>query len=223
MKLRDVSLCLLGGTVLYVSMAACAGGSSGTSGGIAHTTTGGGSGSTTVKDGTGGAGTITGGGHGGSIMNPVPPASADPGSRLKPKYRSSEDGAREFLFNLWWDAQRGEDCAFTLAGDGQMRCLPSGADFRYYSDAQCHTPIVLMQSACAAPKYALSASAPACGLDPAATHVYSLGAAITPTQIYAQAGGSCYAVGQAATDWQYFAVGAEIPASSFVGASVTHD
>lgn len=227
MKLRDVGLCFLGGTVLYVSMAACAGGSSGTSGGVSRTTSGGGNGVTTVRDGTGGthgtAGGTVSGGHGGSIMNPVPPAQADPGSRLKPKYRAGEDGSKEFIANQWWDSQRSEDCSFQLAADGQTRCLPSGADFRYFSDAQCSQPMVLMQGSCSAPKYATSATAAACGLDPSATHVFQLGAATNPTQIYAQAGGSCYAVGQAASDWQYFTVGAEIPANSFVAASVTHD
>ena len=36
---------------------------------------------------------------------------------------TTPDGARAFLG--WHDAMRGDDCAFGLAADGQLRCLPT--------------------------------------------------------------------------------------------------
>lgn len=217
MKLRDVGLCLLGGSILYVSMAACAGHSGGPHG----TTSGGGSGGVTVHNGGAGGGD----GIGGSITDPVPPANAEPaaGSRLKPKFRKGEDGAKEYLAGIWWDSQRQEDCSFTLAGDGKMRCLPAGSDFRYFVDAQCQTPMVMMQGACSAPKYGISATEAACGLDAPTTHVYAIGGPTSPAMIYGKSGSSCFAIGPTTPDWQYYSVGAEIPADSFVAATIGHD
>src|SRR5690349_16994423 len=117
MKVRDVGVCLVGGAMVYVAMAACSAGGSttgGHSGGV--TRLGGGQGG-----GASGAGPSAGqGGDSGvfdALTNPVPPASADPtsGSRLKPKYRVAEDGAKEYFAGLWYDSQRAEDCSFTTA------------------------------------------------------------------------------------------------------------
>lgn len=226
MNLRDVGLCLVGGSILYVSMAACAGrpsgpvGSRGTSGG----------GGNAVLEGTGGGkgggGTrATGGGMGGALGDPVPPAQAEPsaGSRLKPKYRLGDDGAKEYLAGLWFDSQRNEDCTFTLASDGKTRCMPPGTEFRYYTDAGCTTPMVLLQNACAAPRYGIANADAACGVDPTSLHLFAIGAAVSPAMIYGKSGASCFAIGPTSPDYQYFAVGAEIPASSFVSASVAHD
>lgn len=219
MKVRDVALCLVGGTVLYVSMAACAGPRAGSN--AARGTTSGGGG-VTVRDGVGGGGS---GGIGGSITDPVPPANAEPapGSRLKPRYRLGDDGAKEFLAGSWWDAQRGEECSFGPAADGKIRCLPAATDFRYYADASCTTPMVLLQGACTPPKYGLSTTDAACGLDPGASHIYSIGAATTPAMIYGKSGASCFAIGPASSDYQYYTVGAEVPASSFVASTIGHD
>ncbi|MFT3776543.1 MAG: hypothetical protein QM820_65210 [Minicystis sp.] len=243
MKLRDVALCLVGGSIMYVSMAACAGRPSSNNGTSSRgTTSGGGTGGVAVHQGTGASG-----GHGGSIpgvggasgtggtildsgiadalTDPVPPANAEPaaGSRLKPKYRLGDDGAKEYLAGLWFDSMRNEDCSFTLAADGKTRCLPQGSEFRYYADASCATPMVLLQNACTAPKYATSNTDAACGLDPSAIHIYAIDQPTTPQMIYGKSGGSCFAIGPAAADYAYFTVGAEVPASSFVAATINHD
>ena len=223
MKLRDVALCLVGGSIMYVSMAACAGRPSGQS-----------SSGVTVHQGTGGQTPGVGGGSGSGILDsgigdaltdPVGSAHADPaaGSRLKPKYRVGEDGAKEYLAGLWFDSQRNEDCSFAIAGDGKTRCLPQGTEFRYYADASCETPMVLLQNACSPPKYAVSSIEAACGLDPSAMRVYAVDQPTTPAMIYGKQGASCFAIGPSASDYQYFTVGAEVPASAFVAATVAHD
>lgn len=226
MKLRDVGLCLLGGSILYVSMAACAGRPSGSSG-TRGTTSGGGSGGVAVHNGGAGGTTGSGGvidsGIGDALTDPVSSANAEPGSRLKRKFRDAEDGAREFLTGVWWDSQRQEDCSFTLAADGKMRCLPPGNEFRYFADAQCNTPMVMMQGACSPPKYGTSATEAACGLDAPSTHVFAIGGPTSPAMIYGKSGSACFAIGPTTPDWQYFSVGAEIPANSFVAATVGHE
>jgi len=160
-----------------------------------------------------------------ALTDPVPPASAEPaaGSRLRPRYRLGDDGAKEFLAGAWFDSQRNEDCTFTLASDGKTRCMPPGTEFRYYADASCTQAMVLLQNACAPPRYGITNSDAACGLDPSSVHVYAIGAATSPPMIYGKSGASCFAIGPSTPDYQYFIVGAEIPASSFVAASVTHD
>jgi hypothetical protein len=233
MKLRDVAMTLVGGTILYVSMAACAERSTGTIGSGSHGTTASGGTSTGHPGGSGGAAPGTGGAggavHDGGLAdvlgNPVPPANADPtaGSRLKPKYRQGDDGAKEYLAGQWFDSMRGEDCTFQLAADGKTRCLPDGTTFRYYADAACATPMVLMQNTCAPPKYGTAAVDPTCGLDPSANRVFAIGQATTPMTIYGKSGASCFAIGPTTTDYQYYAVGAEVTADNFVAATVGHD
>src|SRR5689334_4566782 len=75
MKLRDVALCLVGGSIMYVSMAACAGRPSGqsSSGMTVHQGTGG------STPGTGGSGnTIPDSGIGDALTDPVGSANAEP-------------------------------------------------------------------------------------------------------------------------------------------------
>ena len=228
MNLRDVAMTLVGGSVLYVAMAACAGPRAGGLSTSSRGATGGG-GATAPLGGGGHAGAAGRGGNagglGGSLTNPVPPANADPlpGSRLKPKFRLGEDGAKEYLQGLWFDTQRNEDCTFQLASDGQTRCLPKGNTFQYYSDAQCTQAMVLMQSACTTPGYGVSNATTACALDTGGTRVFSVGAAANPPMIYGKAGSSCFAIGPTSSDYTYFMVGAEVPPSTFVAATVGHD
>lgn len=152
-------------------------------------------------------------------------ASADPlpGSRLKPKFRRGDDGAKEYIQGLWFDSQRGEDCTFLLASDGQTRCLPKGNTFQYYADAQCTQAMVLLQSACSTPAYGVTTATVACGLDTGGQHVFSVGPSTNPPMIYGKAGSSCFAIGPTSADYTYFMVGAEVPPSSFVSATVGHD
>ena len=245
MRLRDVGFCLVGGTVLYVTMAACSGHSA-TPGGSSVTVSSGthpgggvgGHGGGTLQAGAGGHGgtpPIGTGDHGGSgqsgsdgglvdaLTDPVPSASADGGSRLKPRFFLGDDGAKQYLSNVWFDSQRNEDCSFTVGGDGKQRCLPQGAAFNLYADAACATAIVFVEAGCTAPEYALSKTDSTCG-GPSQMHVFSVGAATTPSAFYTLNGASCQGLGPApTTGYLFFPVGAEIPASSFVGATLGHD
>jgi hypothetical protein len=215
MKMRDVCLSLLGGALVYVAMAACsAGGDAGSVGSVGGV----GSGGSAVRSANGGSG---------SLMNPVPTASADPvsGTRLKAQYMIADDGSKEYVTDLWFDSQRNETCAFTVAGDGKQRCIPGGAAASMYSDSSCSTPILAVPTGCTTPPYAVGTDLSTCTQTPDANHVYVVGPAATPapTSLFMTSGTSCFSVGPAALGFAYYTIGAEIPAASFVSASTTHD
>lgn len=214
MKMRDAGLSLLGGALVYVAMAACSGGGAGPSG------PGAGSGGASTKGGPGSdSGLID------ALLDPVPTASADPqsGGRLKAQYRLGDDGSKEYLAGAWFDSQRNEVCTFGPAADGKERCMPDGATATVFADAMCQSPLLMITSGCAAPSYALQLATSTCDVSPGAIHVFSVGAATTPSALYIQAGSSCYQAGTATTGYTYYAVGPEIPPSSFVAATNQHD
>ena len=177
----------------------------------------------TGASGAGGTGPIADSGLLDALMNPVPPAMADPtsGQRLKATYRQGDDGSKEYVNGVWFDTQRNENCSFAQAADGQLRCLPNGQATTLYSDAACQNAIVMAPAGCATPSYAIGTADTTCGTSGA--HIYKIGGAATVTTIYASAQGQCFSGGPAASGFSFFAVGAEIPASSFVSATVHHD
>jgi hypothetical protein len=253
MRMRDVGLSLLGSAVVYVTMAACsAGGGGSTSGALTRTggASGGGSGPVAAAGagGTSGAsgasGTSSAGGTNGSaggtggtgmaiadsglvdaLTDPVPTASADPtdGSRLKATYLLGADGSKGYVPGVWYDTMRSETCTFTLGGDGQERCLPSGILGGMFSDSACTQPIAAVPMGCATPLYATIADVSNCGTGVGAVHVYTLGATTSPTQLYVQSGTQCYSGGPAASGYTYYSVGAEVAPASFVAATTGHD
>ncbi len=204
--------------------AAMAGG--GGAGGPSAVATGSGGASGATAGGTGGtSGTIVDSGILDALTDPVPSAFADPtdGTRLKATYLIGADGSKAYLTSVWYDSQRSEDCSFGVAGDGQTRCLPNGAAGGLFADSACTQPILSMPTGCTAPAYALTQSAQGCSVNPVGTHVFSVGALTNPTGIYVQSGASCFSAGTGASGFDYYTVGAEIPASSFVAASSGHD
>jgi len=239
MRLRDVGLSLLGSAVVYVAMAACSAGSGGPSGTKpsgtgGHGSTGpvaaagggmGGTGSTT--DGTSGTGSAgTDSGLIDALTDPVPIANADPtdGTRLKATYRTGEDGSKEYVPGIWYDSSRSEECSFTTAGDGKQRCLPAGATGGVYSDSGCTKQIVPVPAGCSSPGYAITAdTSNMCTANGAATHVWTLGSSVTPAALYVMSGTTCYAAGPAGSQYTYYNVGSEVPATSFVAAAAGHD
>ncbi len=120
---------------------------------------------------------------------------------------------------------RNESCTFTVAGDGQQRCLPGGAAAAMYSDSTCSTPILAVPTGCTTPPYAVGTDVSTCTAAPDANHVYAVGAAAAPapTALYMTSGTTCFSVGPAALGFAYYSVGAEIAATSFVAASTMHD
>jgi hypothetical protein len=164
----------------------------------------------------------------GGIMDPVPDANAEPksGTRLKARMLIGEDGSRQWNYG-WHDSQRDEDCTFTLASDGVMRCLPmtaaaSAVGSGYFADAACSQPLafVAVVGPCNGntqkpPKSAYRAG-PLCG----ATYsyeIYEVGAAFDGATIYVKSGASCLSTPTPAS-YAYYALGTQVPASSFVGA-----
>ncbi len=175
MNLRHVCFCLLGGSAVYVAMAACSSG------------------------GSGPIGTHAGGGGGSTLINPVPDASADPesGSRLKASYRIADDGSKEYVPGSWYDTQRQEACSFATAADGKERCLPDGAAVSAFSDSACTVGIAAVKTGCAAPKYGVTASQDACHEGSVGLTIHSIGAPAQVTTLYVQSGTSCLAAGPA--------------------------
>jgi hypothetical protein len=159
-------------------------------------------------------------------------AAGDPtqgGSRLKVNYYAGADGSKQATGTMH-DSQRNEDCSFTTAADGVFRCLPTNAANNagtirlggpIWADSSCTTPLVQVLKGCAAPPYGVATDAPTCG--PAKTHVYAIGSRFTGTTSYEGTPGNCGgnpALSSLEFTYDYYAVGAEVPASSFVQATV---
>lgn len=171
---------------------------------------GGGSGGGSRGGGTeapgGGAAAANGGGAVPSIDH-----EALSGSRLKNRYLEGDDGSR--TPDNFYDSQRGENCAFVTAEDGEWRCLPideatsvSGA---YFADSSCTTQATV--TACGGAKYAYEVL-PTC---PARFAIY----AVTPLAgpAYNQNGSTCIVANVTAS---LYRIGDKIAADSFVRATV---
>jgi hypothetical protein len=221
--MKDVGISLLGGAMVYVAMAAC--NSGGANRGVGLRGTGGGG--TVASSGT--SGTTSGAGSDGgmmdALMDPVPHASADPmdGHRLKAQYQLGDDGSKAYVPGVWFDSTRNETCSFLPAADGMLRCLPSGVESAVYSDAMCTTAVLMAPTGCTAPTYGLTMDSSMCSQATAPTHVYSVGPMVTPATIYVSTGSQCLSAGPPAPGFDFYSLGAEIPASTFVSAATKHD
>jgi hypothetical protein len=221
MRARETAKLLTGSIVVYVIMAACA--SSGPASlDLGEGRLGQSNGSSGIA-GSGGGSVMDGSGHDGPsifdvLMNPVTNAEANlSGTRLKVNFISGVDGSQ--VITGMHDSQRNEDCAFTIAADGVLRCLPSGSySVGVYTDAGCAQPIVGVAKGCTA-TYAIVAAATSCG---AQTHVYTLGPAFTGAKSYAlNDDGICVTypatgITTFETTLDLYTLGSEVPASSFV-------
>lgn len=162
-----------------------------------------------------------------ALVNPVPVAKADSvqsGSRLKAVYWVGADGSKQPFLNQWYDSQRRENCSFTILSDGNYHCRPASPAFvlGYFADAGCTQQLAQASSApgCTAPTTAVvspaSASCPTKG-----ERVYQVGAVFTGT-VYSGTPSSC-TKSTTPSGYALYNVGAEIPASSFVSATVQTD
>jgi hypothetical protein len=228
----------LGACFIYAVMAACNGGGNGNS---SHTAGGGGAASGGHGHGGGamsGPGGSDGSGIFDALMDPVPEADANPmsGSRLKKHYLDGSDGSREDLPG-WYDSQRMEDCAFTRAGDGKQRCLPTNAANwpGWYGDNQCTIPVIMvslppLQCNFTPPVLARNDSVDDVCAGTAKTRVYSVGGQAPigsggyVTLCSKASDGSCTQCGTAQyNNVAFYHVGAEIDPSSFVAATEKTD
>ena len=67
--------------------------------------------------------------HNGGGLMPV----AQSGSRLKRRVQVGNDGSEAFIG--WWDDDLETECTYLTAVDGSSRCLPSGPDRVFLTDA----------------------------------------------------------------------------------------
>jgi hypothetical protein len=144
--------------------------------------------------------------------------SAVGGSRLAPIFLTAEDDSRQLVG--WFDTMRGESCAFVIAADGVLRCLPTdGVDTLRYSDPSCNDALVALP-ACSMARYAIERETSACG--PPRHHVRELAARIRPQTVYVRLAEGCarVAVDPSAV---YVKVGRPISPVSFVAAQVRID
>lgn len=75
------------------------------------------------------------------------------GSRIKVKAFSTADGARGIAG--WYDSMLKIDCAFGVAPDGKLRCLPTSVATvaSYYADSGCSTALAVSGCGQAPPPY----------------------------------------------------------------------
>ncbi|WP_437714962.1 hypothetical protein WMF45_00235 [Sorangium sp. So ce448] len=218
--MRDVVAALVGGGVIYVAMAACSagrgdraqGGTAGRAGGDVGSSSG------DVGSSSGDDGPLDG------MTDPVPSAAADPvsGSRLKARFITADDGSKAYTPDVWFDSERGENCQFIKAADGQLRCLPTehrASAGSYYSDEACTRPLVVSAYQCEA-RYGISFDA-TCDND-VRMRVFALGQRISPAVIYIETADACRE-STPNPSLAYYEVTGEIDPAAFVAGRVAAD
>jgi hypothetical protein len=165
-----------------------------------------------------------------ALLDPVRDADAQTtsGTRIKAKWLVTADGARQP--NGWYDSMRKEDCFFSAAGDGKMRCIAGiggGAASILFTDAGCSLPMAAVpaptDAGCqgAVAQYGVFYQVAGC---PAVAQyrVFSVGAmAATPSAAFQKSGVTCSSVGSPAS-YRWYAV-TEIAPTEFVEGVVQTD
>jgi hypothetical protein len=169
--------------------------------------------------GGGGGGGRDGGGGGNA---PAPDADeganvADPfvaldGTRIKGRWAETPEHLRIWLG--WYDTQLGEACAFMPAADGELRCLPQGAQIGLtWRDAACTIPL-WHSTSCPHGTTHLLPTTVGCTTRSA---VYQRGA-IWQGDVYSTGSGLCQGGFPPDDTITYYQIGPELPASGFVKA-----
>jgi hypothetical protein len=129
------------------------------------------------------------------------------GTRIKAQWAVTQDGLRAFAG--WYDAERKERCELLTASDGKMRCLPFGQKTdifpKSYAGAQCAAEVFAITAACTAPSVIRAR-------DGERARIHPLGA--KDNAVFQNDSGTCEP--HSSTVTSYYAIGAEIPAASFV-------
>jgi hypothetical protein len=149
------------------------------------------------------------------------------GARLRNKYIVASDGTVALGGGLV-DTQRSEDCAFALADDGKLRCLPTYPDVAnlsaYYNNSSCTGNPIAYSASCEAPKKYVMQAASSCAASPVGSSLYALFEITPPATLYSKSGTTCTAVPNTiyttATGYRVYTVGTPIPASKFVDGTV---
>ncbi|NUP11492.1 MAG: hypothetical protein HOW73_36060 [Polyangiaceae bacterium] len=145
------------------------------------------------------------------------------GSRLRARFIGGADGSKQFLG--FHDDERDEDCSFSTASDGKLRCVPPSSGASLFVDAQCNQPVVLVTVGCDPPKYGNvveGGDVGDCGGgEPSRMRLFTMGARVASAaqSAYTNAFGTCEQTTLPPND--LYALDEEIPASSFVEGNVT--
>lgn len=166
-------------------------------------------------------------GPGGGANGEVDPVSFASGTRIKARRSvtttSAPDGARSSVsaFAGWYDGQRNEPCAPTLAADGKSRCLPVASSITtiYFGDAACAIPVAMAVADCTseAPAYVSSVVVATCPVT-AGPRIFKRGSMYT--SYYIKSGATCSGPIAAGT-LKVFTAGAEVLPSDFAEMTVT--
>ena len=149
------------------------------------------------------------------------------GQRIQLEHFTDTEGLSYRSYGLF-DAQKGADCYPTKLPDGTIRCVVYGGYVRtLYKDTGCTQTIDLVEtttggSSCAAqavPKFARKYITPPAGSCTYNTQVYQVGALYTGA-VYENTG-SCVAYSRSTR--QVYSLGAQVPLTDFVTASITID
>lgn len=140
------------------------------------------------------------------------------GSRLKVRFLTSADGARQPVG--WYDAQLGEPCTPVKASDGKTRCLPLNGSAVYggvyYADADCREPVFFQSTAGACDaSYGYTTTQVSCGggYEMYQYEIYQL-MPFQPSQLYSGGVGSCTQLGSIPQGYKFYR-GTRIQPSAF--------
>lgn len=121
---------------------------------------------------------------------PSTPSTEGGGSRYFPRYEESEyaDGTKARRFLGFYDRTRNEDCTVQETGPAEYRCLPATTQNQrggLFKDASCASPVLVrFRGTPADASYARIGTCP--------TRIGTLGAIVTPTQLFTKDGtGAC--------------------------------
>jgi hypothetical protein len=171
-----------------------------------------------------------------ALTDPVPEARADittSGTRLKANYFVGSDGSKQF--QSWHDSQLNLDCNFlTNTVDGTTRCLPvsAGSFIGYYTDPQCFQKVVAATTCSPGSYLTVYETGTSTCVPTSVAHVFAPGSQYTGatvfvmTTVYSPDAGAnvpaCVST-SAATTLTYYTLGAEVPMSTFVQATIQTD
>jgi hypothetical protein len=126
------------------------------------------------------------------------------------------------LFKTWHDMQLDTDCAFGLAEDGKLRCVPTGPLTIRFSDAGCTKPLLNASPCDGTPKFSGIGSSVSCPTQGPA--IYRLGPklAAAPAMAYEMKDTTCTAVMQS-SDGDFYEGIAKVDAATLVEGTLTRE
>jgi hypothetical protein len=140
------------------------------------------------------------------------------GSRLEAEWVVGADGSR--AFRSLRDVELDDECSFRYAADGRLRCLPADAEVAdLYADASCTTRLALVATGSCAPRFATMRDRFAC---PTRVHVFAVEGTLETSDVYVGTPGNCAPISTFELRGLYdlYALGAEVPPSSFVAGTL---